>query len=617
MGVEINKDNSISISGFDKGISNTTLGDFSDMLGVNTDTSGVLSVGYKFNHLTETIAPKNFVIASAGNDYFDLSTPDFTLNNKAVKLTTTGTLPTGLTTTDIYYLKNINSDGLTFRFGTSMASSGYLELTNTGTGTHSFTVLRPEVVMDYTFDSYLNLYLLDNRQRVWFCSASGNYQTFYLLAGNTSSGNGNGIMFYCGYILVWGDAKIDALTEINYLSTSLVWKNDFVSGSVVNQKNYFSLIKGAVPFYSKYDNAIYFGNGNATGTKGVYRIALLEENVGQTFNPETPATFSFVPDVVELPYSSGRGYAQSINESGENIIIGTGSNTIYYWDRRSILPVSVVNMPENNTPNIIVKGGTVYAFNGYNGKFYQITMTDYGQLFEIPSYLFDLDYLADEALDGDRVNIEYTDAAIFLDEILFSIEVNGKAYVMSYNTSKKTLIKKNISSYGETLTDSASVGRIYKIINLSKTNNQKNNILLSTSKRASGSYSYTIEGWQYGTVGNICHQVYDNDEAYVATGLITYGQSYSKLTLKEIQFSLTRALTTGQSIKVYYRRDDNSSWNLLQSISYSVDGSIKDIKKNAPITDILDLQIKIVINGYNHASETGTSPRIKLIRLIP
>lgn len=617
MAIEINKDGSISISGFDKGIGQSVLSPFSDMMGVNTETPGNISAGYKFTKLTETIAARNFVIASAGNDYFTLNPVDTTLHRKAVKLTTTGTLPIGLTTTDIYYLWDVNSNGADFRFSESYADVGssYINLSDVGTGTHSFIVLRPEVVTGYTFDSYLNLYCIDSQQRVWFSPTSNHYKDYYLLEGNTSSGNGNGIIFYCGYILVFGNAKIDALAEINDIATTLVWTNDFVSGSILNQMNYYSLIKGAVPFYSQYDNAIYFGNGNATGTKGVYRVALLEENVGQTFAPGTPATFSFVDSVIEIPYASGLGYALTINELGEYIIIGTGSDTIYYWDRKSILPNYALKMPENHTANIIVKGGAVYAFNGYNGKFYQITTNDFGEILEIPEHLFDLNYLADNGLDGDRINIEYTDATIFLEEILFAIEVNGKAYLMSYNTKTKSISKKNISSYGETLTDSSVVGRIYQIINLSTTQANKNNILISTAKRVSGSYTYAIEGWQYGT-SSLVHKVYDNDEAYITTGLFSVGQDYDKKTLKELQVSFTRNLTTGQSIKIQYRLDDNSTWIDLKTISYSVNGAIKDIKVPAPITDIKDLQIKIIINGYN-SSTTGTSPRLKLIRLIP
>ena len=52
------------------------------MLGVNTDIPGILGVGYKLNKLIETVASRNFVIASAGNDYFTLSPVDTTLHKK-------------------------------------------------------------------------------------------------------------------------------------------------------------------------------------------------------------------------------------------------------------------------------------------------------------------------------------------------------------------------------------------------------------------------------------------------------------------------------------------------------------------------------------------------------
>ena len=113
------------------------------------------------------------------------------------------------------------------------------------------------------------------------------------------------------------------------------------------------------------------------------------------------------------------------------------------------------------------------------------------------------------------------------------------------------------------------------------------------------------------------HKVYDADEAYFTTGLYSYGQDYDKKTLRELQVSFTRALTTGQGIKVYYRLDDNSTWTALATIDYTTYGAIKDIKIPAPIENIKDLQIKVVINGYNSTNATGTSPLLKYVRLIP
>ena len=611
MGVKIEKDNSLTISGFEKGIEPSVLSGFSDMLGVNIDSLGVLGVGYKFNKLIETKAAVNFSIVTAGQDFLTLAVADTTLHKAAVKLSTTGTLPTGLNTTDIYYLWDINGSGLTFRFCEELNDVGgsFISLDDQGTGTHSFTRITPEEIDGYTFDSNSNLYLLDDEQRVWFSQIESGYQRFYLLEGNTSPGSGNGIVFYANHILVFGNSKIDVLDAINATTDTLTWVNDFVSGTSISSTGVYPR-KGACPFYSQFDNAIYFSNGNSTTNASVVRVGLLEENVGETFNPSDADTFSIVPDAIELSNSDGRGFVQSINELGEALILGTQSNNVYFWDRKSILPYSVVNMPEQNTSAILVKAGSAYAFNGYSGKIYIVSEGTYSEQISIPEHLFDKKYTESTSFSS-LLFIDFVDACISKNELLFSIEVSGKVYLMSYNTVNKTLIKKNISSYGETLTTGSTPGRIYKIIVLDRSTTLKNNILISTKKEA------TPDTWAlecYYSVSDL--KVLDDDSAYVVTGLITYGQNYSKQTLKEIQFSLTRALTTGQSVKIYYRRDDNSSWTELQSITFDTDGAIKDIKKNAPITDIIDLQIKIVINGYN-SSEFGTSPFVKLIRLIP
>ena len=47
MPVKIEKDNSISISGFE-GIGQSPLSDFTDMMGINLDRPGVASVNFKF-----------------------------------------------------------------------------------------------------------------------------------------------------------------------------------------------------------------------------------------------------------------------------------------------------------------------------------------------------------------------------------------------------------------------------------------------------------------------------------------------------------------------------------------------------------------------------------------
>lgn len=615
MPVKIEKDNSISISGFE-GIGQSEFSDFTDALGVNLNNPGILSVGNKFNELIRTKSAVNFEIASAGDDYFTLAEDDLSLHFSAVKLSTTGTLPTGLNTTDIYYLHDINNNGKNFRFCVDLKDVGtstYIDLTDTGTGTHSFTVITPKEIKGYTIDKYSNLYLLDGAQQVWYSASSSDYEKFLLLEGNTSNGNGNGIIYYAGYILVFGNSTIDALKEISNLGSGFSWKNKItngISGVTINSSAVYPR-KGACPFYSQFDNAVYFSNGTSIFNTSRVRVGLIEENVGKTFDPADTTTFSVVPDAIELSNYDGKGYVQSINEFGESLILGTQSNNVYFWDRKSILPYSVINMPEQNTSKILVKSDSIFAFNGYTGKIYPISEGSYGSPISIPEHLFDKKYTKDIGY-AVSLFIDFVDAELSVDEILFSIEVSGKCYLMSYNTVTGNIIKKNISSLGETLTTGGIPGRIYKIILTDRTMTKRNNIILSTKKEAS------TDIWILESIydGNYL-QVLDDNSAYITTGLIGVGETYAKKTFKELQVSFTRALTTGQGIDIYFRRDDNSAWVLLKSINYTTNGDIKDFKTEAPITDIIDLQIKIVINGYNEWQEFGTSPYLKLVRLIP
>ena len=58
---------------------------------------------------------------------------------------------------------------------------------------------------------------------------------------------------------------------------------------------------------------------------------------------------------------------------------------------------------------------------------------------------------------------------------------------------------------------------------------------------------------------------YNNYEPYIITGVISYGEDYAKKTLRELQISFMRAISTGEGLRVSYRLDDNSAWTLLKN----------------------------------------------------
>lgn len=604
--VKIEKDNSISI-GFGEGIGKSVLSDFSDMMGVNiVDNPGVASINLKFQKIKQTVTAKTFTATAA----VDLITVSDTLWHRGsvigtpVLLTTTGTLPAGLALNTVYYVINISTSTINYKLASTLklALAGTaIDITDAGTGTHTITPITPKGITGWTQNSQGRIFALDTDQRVWFGGDNGIDSPWYLLVGNTTVGDGAGIVYYKGYILVWGNGGIDALLDIQSGTETLTWTNGFDGVMISNGGK-------ATPYLSVNDDSIYFYNGVVAGR--YYQVGLLEEVAGQTFDPTSGTTFSCVIDALTTPFQSGS--ITAINELGENLILGTQSYEVYVWDKKSPSFTSYVTLQEENVNSIRVVDNLAYIFMNYSGNVYQFNLTSSGLLVKVPEQITNQYYKFFTGLDEFKTNY----SVLYKREILFSISVlnvtTTSNYLMSYNLDTKQLTKKNVSAYGETSERSAGTyGCIYSIFA------DGENILLSSSSYTIGGdvMSYAIESLAYKATigdGSIAYYVYDGNEPYIITGLISYGQPLAKGTLKELQISLLRALATGQGISVSYRLDDTSAWSTAKDITYAVDGATKDIKVPYPITDIIDLQIKINLDGVNL-----TSPMLKLVRLIP
>lgn len=617
MAIEINKDNSISIS-FGEGIGQSVLSPFSDMMGVNIDDNpGSISSNFKFTPVIETYAQRT--VTFPGTDYVNIvaggSTYRGTYLGRAIIFSSTGTLPGGITAGVVYYIgSNGSPTDSHFKIATNLkdaiTGNGYVSITGAGTGIHTISFVVPQNITGYTKNSQGKIFALDSLQRVWFNASDGVNDPWYLINGNTNQGlgDGNGIIYYKGYILVFGGGSVDALLDIQSSTDTVTWTLNFCS-SITISNSMANGGKGAVPFLSVNDDAIYFANGI---NNAFAKIGMLEEVTGQTFNPATPATFSVVADVVTLPLENGKGFSTSIKEINQYLVIGTYSDKVFFWDKKSPSFTSFLQIPESGISSIETVGDLAYIFIEDSGSIYVCNTSSFNLLLKLPDYITNKYYNFVYGLDTLKINY----STVYKRELLFSITIatstTAKNYLMSYNIDTKKLIKKNISSFGETSDRSGTYyGKIGYIIPFGKNIFiSSSNYLISTDKTY-----YAIESLHYVSStesGTSSYFVYDNYEPYVITSLFTYGDIYNKKTIKELFISLLRPLETGQGIKIYYRRDDISSWTLLKTIDYATYGAIKELKDTAPITDIIDLQIKIELDGYNL-----TSPRLKTIRLIP
>ncbi len=600
--MELQKDGSLIVSDFSKGIGQSILSDYSDMMGVNIDSNpGLASANFKFNKVMESLPAQTFTVIT---DNIVVSTAISFRGQEdyiPVTLTTTGTLPTGLSTGTVYYLWKTADK--TYRLRPQIKGSGYASITaGTGSGTHTVTPITPSSIKKgcWAINSQGRVYALDSNNRLWFVDQDGVFNLWYLIAGNTSTGAGNGVIYYKGYVIVMANTKFDCLKDIQSpISDTIIWYNDFVSGTIDTSS-------GSNLYLSTNDDSIYFSNGTSTGR--YYKVGMFEEVPTKTFNPEDNTTFSLVSEAVTLPFEYG-GYSTAINEISEYLIIGTGSDKVYFWDKKSPSFTSFIRLREKNVQSIEVVDNIAYIFAGNNGSIYIANTASSNFLTRVP------EQVAGEYYGSFDINVNST--MLYKRELLFSISFAPTSttienYLMSYNFDTKALTKKNISSYGATgERNGIFYGRIHSMYQIGE------NILISSSSYdiSDDKYTYAVESLMYlPTIGfgSLAYYTYSNYEPYIITGLISLGQVYNKKTFRELQVAFSRALTTGQGIKVYYRYDDSSAWTLLKTIDYTTLGSIKDVKTEAPISDIIDLQIKIELSGVNL-----TSPLLKYVRLIP
>ena len=612
MPVKIEKDNSISISGF-KGIGQSPLDDFSDVMGINLERQGLAGVNFKFNKIAETISATTSTVDAAGVTSNIITTADSlwyreNVKGLAVTLSTTGTLPGGLSEDTIYYVINVGTTTGLYRLATSLenASAGTaIDITDTGTGTHTITPITPKKIIGWTNNPSGDIFAIDvdrdgTYSNLWFIGSVP-----YLLKGNLN--NCSGIMYFKGYILVWDSNGVSALTDIQAYDNTLTWTADFDDIAISNTGD-------AMPFFSVNDgNRIYFYNGLETGR--YYKIGFLEEVVGQTFNPKNSATFDFVADAITIPFESFESQPVDIDEINEYIVIASGTDKLYFWDKKSPSFTSYIKLQESGIKSIEIVDNTAYVFMKNSGNIYQANTVSSELFLSVPDHISNEYYNYIAGVENYRTNYTF----LFKRELLFSVSIisgdtyrgYSKNYIMSYNFDREQLTKKYISSYGETNERSGNdFGYIYSIYN------RGDNLLLSSSDYtiSGDTLNYAVESQLYNDdyLGTKTKYVYDNYEPYIITGLLSYGENYNKKTVRELQVSFIRELATGQGIKVYYRRNDNGSWTLLKTIDYTTYGGIKDLKVEAPITDIIDIQFKIEMTGLNK-----TSPYLKYIRLIP
>ncbi len=296
---------------------------------------------------------------------------------RAVTLTTTGTLPGGLSTGTVYFAINLN--GTTFKLATTKnnADAGTaVNISDAGTGIHTITSVNPGSITHIRKSAASGVhFFMDSNCRVWYLESGAT--VCYLLLGNTlTSGAGNGMVLFrnsansATYLIAFRDAKADI---VNVTTTTNLgaptWTNSWIdiNTSGVAGESHHAIVGQ--------DNVIYYVDDRYVGSI---------TEVG-TFDPSNSATYTLNTNALDLPQGES---ATWLEEQGIYLLVAGGSyNLIYPWDRLSDSFELPLVVPETSIKKLKNIGNVVYILAGNKGNIY-ITQGNYVTLFaKLPEHV--------------------------------------------------------------------------------------------------------------------------------------------------------------------------------------------------------------------------------------
>lgn len=385
------------INNFDQAIADSPHKGFGLMSRVDIEGyPGAVKVGKQVISVFVDSTTSTFT-ADAGTDV--CTGASFTTNANreavAVYLTTTGTLPAGLSTGTVYFVIQVSAPAGTFKLATTITNaegSTAINITDAGSGTHTVQTVDPGTINHIVRDERTNDdFLQDSNGRVWFYDGAIAFllhdSTLDAGTGSFTSASGNGIVLYkqndggtTHYLISFRNNLMDIINVYGSSNRKTPsWTNawDFGGTSSDSAMNTGAGVNNTHYAIVGQDDIVYFCDARYVGS--------IKEASGQVFDPSTSSTYTGNDQALDLPPNE---IAQHLEELGVNLLIaGNKTNKIYLWNRTDdtfSLPLAV---PEKSIKKLKNIGGLVYILAGSWGNVY-ITQGTYVQHFKkIPQHL--------------------------------------------------------------------------------------------------------------------------------------------------------------------------------------------------------------------------------------
>lgn len=524
----------IVFKGIENGIAPSPEQGIGDMRSVNIiSIPGEASVSYSTVLNSQTSLTNIAITGTAANDTITYS--GTAVNNGAAVVFSGGSLPGNIVAGTVYWAGNATST--TFKVYSDPYTSSLIDINSDGSGTFS-TVNVGEMTYTATGNpsGVAPFFMIDINGRAWGYLTAHSMWTFL---GNTTLTNasGNGIGYYqasdgTGYLFVLRNAVID-YAPVSTFSWTFGWQNLNTASGVAN--SHYSLVGQ--------DNVFYFCDAGYVGS--------FFEKSGSTFDPSSSATYTFNNQALKLPPID---IATCLAELGVNLLITGIRNIIYPWNRISPTfnyPLMIAENTNNalmtgNLPRMVTVNTKTFIFTGNRGRIYVTNGSQIDEYLKVP----------DSISGAPEPLFRWRGFAFARNQLYFGIS--------------------GISNTGSTLTNYGGVWAIDLKTEALRVVNQLSYgtyagfaaaiLPANTGVSGPGFFCAWFDGTStYGVDAGTTtpYTSFATATSYIDFDLVPIGTFFKKRTFSQIEFKLSKPLTSGEGVKISYRSNLTDSFTTI------------------------------------------------------
>lgn len=354
-------------------------------------------------------------------------------------------------------------------------------------------------------------------------------------------------------------------------TTTITVANQIGGSNIINGSTVTFTSSGTPPTGITVTDIYYVISANISGSAVTFSISAtpggsaitlgVSTNGTQYFNTYKPSTanseptYIFSPQALTLPFTA---VSQSLCEIGTEIVVGTQSNILYFWDEIAPLPNNFIPLPENNSKYMVNVNNMAYIFAGSKGNIYITNGSTASAAISVPDYCAGVPGTPSSYIEP---YFTWGGAAYIRGRVYFSIQdqtstkTGNCGGVWSFVPTQNLFAGQDIG-LSLRLEAQNSYGNYNGIANVILNSQNQNAIgpqywAAWTSSLSSPTYGIDFSSVNPFTGGSII------ETDIVPTGTILGSQ---KKSFSSIEVKLVTPLVSGETVAVNYRKNLTDAW---------------------------------------------------------